>query len=210
MSVRVKICGVRRPADVAACVAAGADWLGLNRVPGRHRCVSRSQARSLVAVAPQARYVGVYQDAQIEVILEDIAALSLTAVQLHGAVVPEAIAALAAVAQVVVAVPYTTPPEQLRGLPISAVLVDAERPGSGQRWHGPPLGSTWNGRPTFLAGGLAPESVAHAIAHHHPAGVDVASGVEGVDGSMCPRRVERFVAAARRASAHPPAPRRLA
>jgi len=50
VSLYVKICGVTRPEDAAACV--GADALGINLWPGSKRHVHWSRARALLAAAP--------------------------------------------------------------------------------------------------------------------------------------------------------------
>ena len=55
------------------------------------------------------------------------------------------------------------------------------------------------GLPTALAGGLAPDTVAHAISVSKAAAVDAASGVESAPGRKDPAKVRAFVAAARTA-----------
>jgi phosphoribosylanthranilate isomerase len=59
--------------------------------------------------------------------------------------------------------------------------------------------SRLGGVPLVLAGGLAPENVACAIAQVRPWAVDVASGVETAPGVKSPERVREFIAAARKA-----------
>ena len=54
-------------------------------------------------------------------------------------------------------------------------------------------------RPVLLAGGLTPENVGEAIRRVRPAGVDVHTGVEAVDGRKDRGRVRRFVDLARAA-----------
>jgi hypothetical protein len=53
----------------------------------------------------------------------------------------------------------------------------------------------------LLAGGLTPENVGEAIQRVRPFGVDVASGVEASPGRKDPRKLRRFVEAAREAGA---------
>ena len=53
----------------------------------------------------------------------------------------------------------------------------------------------------IVSGGLDPSNVGAAIAHLHPFGVDVCSGVEASPGVKDPGKLRDFVAAAREAAA---------
>ena len=58
--MKVKLCGIVRPEDLAAADAAGADYLGIVLVPGSKRYVSEAALRRLAAVPVRARRVGVF------------------------------------------------------------------------------------------------------------------------------------------------------
>ena len=96
--------------------------------------------------------------------------------------------------------------ERARAFPGHPLLVDAKVPGqlggTGQRIDWPLVAALARERALMLAGGLTADNVEEAVRIVQPWGVDTASGVE-LSGD--PRRkdfekMERFVAAARRAS----------
>jgi len=84
---RIKICGVRREADIDAVANSGADAIGLNFHPPSIRYVDPSQALrlSVRAAARSLTRVGVFVDQDAEEIARTADAVQLDAVQLHGA-----------------------------------------------------------------------------------------------------------------------------
>ena len=84
--VKIKICGLRTPADVAAVNAALSEYAGFIFVPMRRRYVAPAQAAILCRqLDPRIRPVGVFVDARVEEILETLEHCPLDMVQLHGA-----------------------------------------------------------------------------------------------------------------------------
>lgn len=84
--VKIKICGLRTPADVAAVNAALPEYAGFIFVPMRRRYVAPAQAAILrQQLDPRIRPVGVFVDARVEEILEALEHCPLDMVQLHGA-----------------------------------------------------------------------------------------------------------------------------
>ena len=83
--VKIKICGLRTPADVAAVNAVLPEFCGFIFVPMRRRYVAPAQAAILrQQLDPRIRPVGVFVDAQVEDILDVLEQCPLDMVQLHG------------------------------------------------------------------------------------------------------------------------------
>lgn len=205
--VRIKICGVTTPEDVAFAIDAGADAVGLNFYLKSPRFVTHEQAGRIVnGLPPFAAAVGVFVDAADEAVAATARRLGLSAVQTYRTVPPtesfrptahipafrvKDVADLDAVRAFVAA---CSP---------AAVLIDSfvpgEMGGTGHRapWH--LLAEFDPGVPVILAGGLTPENVAGAVRAVRPWGVDVASGVEDAPGRKNPDMVAAFVRAVRAA-----------
>lgn len=207
MSVRVKICGLTRPPDVAAAVAAGADALGFMFYAPSPRHVAIAAAADLCRPVPaRVERVGVFVDAPEDFIREAAVRCGLTLLQLHGGEAPEFCARLPL--PVVRAFRMRGPEtlEELDRFPTAGWLLDSYTPGR----HGG-TGATFNwdlaaravarGRPVWLAGGLTPDNVAEAVRRVRPFAVDVSSGVESAPGVKDPARIAAFIAAAKGAGA---------
>jgi len=198
--VKVKICGVRDRTGVDACLAARPDLVGLNFVPGRARAVDLTTGAHLARDLEGLLVVGVFLDAPIDEILRTVDAVGLVAVQLHGTAPPAQSALLRARGLTVLRALRVTgaslEAEVEAHRPVADYLLfDAPSPGSGVRVAEGALDRLDLSR-AFVAGGLTPDNVGAVVRRHHPAGVDVASGVE-IDGRMSPARVAAFCAAAR-------------
>ncbi len=206
--MKVKICGARRPEDVSACVDAGADHVGFNFAPRSRRRVTAAQARALAADLAPGVGVGVFEDASPAFILATCADAGLQVAQVHGALSLQGAAEIAGRLRLIRALPGAdreSPGLSAWAPHVAAFLFDGPRPGSGTPWATErALGPTRAGRPTYLAGGLRPATVAAAVARSLPGGVDVASGVEGPDGHIDRARVRAFIQAARAAAAPTP------
>ena len=206
---RIKICGLTRPADVDAAVAAGADAIGLVFYPPSARYVDPDQAAELARrVPPFVSVVGLFVNASPEDVRRTLAAVPLHVLQFHG---DEDEAYCRQFDR-----PYLQAARMRPGfdllqyaasfLSAQAILLDAfvdGYGGGGERFdwslipHGLP-------RPLVLAGGLDAGNVGDAVRHVRPAAVDVSSGVENVSEGKGIKDVDRmraFVAAVRAADA---------
>ncbi len=53
----IKVCGLTRPADIAACMEQGVQYLGVNRHAPSPRCVPEGSVRALLNLIPEGRRV---------------------------------------------------------------------------------------------------------------------------------------------------------
>ena len=199
---RVKICGLTRPQDVAAAVAAGADALGFVFVPGSPRCLDEATATALVRPIPAfVSRVGLFQDQDAERVRQVLQKVPLSLLQFHGSEGADFcrqfgrpyIKAVSPGAGTTVADAEAAYPDA------AAILVDSHEPGghggTGRvlTWQGLSAGSL----PLILAGGLNPANVATAVNLVQPWAVDVSSGVESAPGIKDANAIRRFIEEAR-------------
>lgn len=196
----VKVCGLTRPDEAAACAALGAWAVGVVFAPESRRRVDAERAAAvLAALPPMMVRVGVFVDAAPA----DMAALAercgLTHLQVHGGDPAEARAAsgLPVIEGISVAGPEAV--RRARASAADLVMLDASVPG---RHGGTGTAFDWGlleaeplGRPFALAGGLTPDNVAEAVSRARPHIVDVSSGVESAPGRKDPDLVRRFIQA---------------
>ena len=211
MDIKVKICGLTRPEDVAACAAAGAAYIGFNFFPKSPRSVDTATARALALAAPVGlAKVGLVVDAD-DALLDAIAAVvPLDMLQLHGRESPARVAAVRAryglpvMKAVGVADEADLAALESYGHVADQILVDAKPPRDAVLPGGNGVAFDWRliaGRrwpvPWMLAGGLTPGNVAEAIRLTGARQVDTASGVESAPGVKDANLIQAFSAAAR-------------
>ena len=208
--IRVKICGLRDATLMQAAVNAGASYVGLVFFPKSPRHVEIAKAAAVARDVPagiaKVALVVNADDATLDAITQ---AVPLDILQLHGAEPPERVAevrtryglpvmkavGVADVGDVSQLDAYAQVADQL--------LVDAKPPKGAVLPGGNGLSFDWRliaGRrwavPWMLAGGLAPDNVAEAVALTGARQVDVSSGVEAVPGEKDAGLMDRFVKAA--------------
>jgi phosphoribosylanthranilate isomerase len=211
--LRVKICGVTRPADARAAAEAGADAIGLNFHPASPRCVGDAAAAAILReLPPLVAAVGVFVEVPHRAAAERVQALGrITTVQMHGRqlfppdceplqFIPAFAVRDAAGLEEVTR--YLEACRQAGCLP-AAVLVDGYAAGlaggTGRTVPWDLLAEFRPPVPLILAGGLTPDNVAEAVRRVRPYAVDVAGGVESSPGVKDPEKMRRFVDNARTA-----------
>ena len=207
--VRVKICGLKTPGDVAAVAAAGAAYAGFNFFPKSPRFVTPETARALALAAPEGLCkVALVVDAEDAVLDAIVAEVPLDMLQLHGHESPARVAEIKAryglpVMKVIgVATETDLAPLLDYQLVADQILIDAKAPKDAVLPGGNGLTFDWRllvGRkwlkPWMLAGGLTPDNVSQAIQLTGARQVDVASGVESAPGVKDAARIAAFVEA---------------
>ena len=214
MDVRVKICGLREEAHVAAAVEAGARYVGFVFFANSPRNVTVDVAARLAAtVPPGVAKVALVVDATDADLDAIVAAVPLDMLQLHGNESPDRVAEIRAryglpvMKAVGIAGPEDVEKIALYGKVADQILVDAKAPKGAAVPGGNGLAFDWTliarkywPCPWMLAGGLTPENVAEAIRLTGARQVDVSSGVETAPGVKDAGLVRAFVAAAQAAT----------
>jgi phosphoribosylanthranilate isomerase len=198
----VKICGITSEADALLAVGLGADAVGFIFAPSPRQITASAVADIVKRLPHGVLTVGVFRDEAPPRVVELANHIGLGAVQLHGHETAEECQwvreRVACTIKAFTAGDRTI--DRFAEFGADYLLIDGPSPGSGQvfDWR---LGEgvVDPGR-LIVSGGLQPDNVGEAIAHLHPFGVDVASGVEVAPGRKDPQLVQAFVANARRAA----------
>jgi phosphoribosylanthranilate isomerase len=198
MSLFVKLCGLRTPADVEAAVDAGADAVGFVMTESPRR-VSVAEAAHLRSLLPaEILAVAVFHDPSrhiVEQVEREVAPdlFQSEPGSLHGLF-------RSSIFPVVVEGPGFAQRVEAALVVNDAgwVLVDSSaRGGTGRRVAWDELAAFPSRSRLVLAGGLTPHNVAEAVQSVRPGGVDVSSGVERAPGVKDHRLMRAFVTAAR-------------
>lgn len=201
----VKVCGVRTAEIADAAVEEGADWIGVVVEPRSPRHATPVEIDAVAhAVRGRASLVAVMVEPTLEEITELVRDHRIDAVQAHGDVDRDL--AEAAPVPVIRAVNPRSAGEAFTvdWWPDGLLLLDAPPGvlpgGTGERVDLDVAAEVSLRRRVILAGGLANDNVAAAIAAVRPAGVDASSGLESSPGVKDVDRVVAYVRAARAAA----------
>jgi phosphoribosylanthranilate isomerase len=210
---RIKLCGLTRPEDIRAAVAAGADAIGLVFYPPSPRHVSAEQAARLLKELPAfISSVGLFVNADLDQVRQVLATAPISMLQFHGDETPEQCAGIAEA----VGRPF------LRALRIRPETKSADLLESALHYRGASplfaglLLDTWSdayggtgkvfdwslipaeiAHQAVLSGGLNVQNVTDAVRRIRPHAVDVSSGIEASKGVKDSALMQAFANAVR-------------
>lgn len=195
---KIKLCGLKRVCDIEWANELKPDYIGFVFVKQSRRYVSPNDAGELKRLLhPSIKVVGVFVDAELEVIAGIEEQNIIDVVQLHGSEDETYLRQLRERINVPIFQAFCIKTEEdvKRAEESSAdmVLLDAGA-GCGEVFDWSLLKNI--NRPYFLAGGLTPENVSDALEGLHPYGVDASSALE-TDGVKDKVKMAAFVKAVR-------------
>jgi len=208
--IRVKICGLRTPADVTAVARAGAAYAGFVFFAKSPRNVTLPEARlAALAAPPGLARVALTVDADDATLDAIVEAVPLDVLQLHGHETPDRVAhvraryGLPVMKAIGIADEGDLPAIFAFSSVADQLLIDAKPPRGAALPGGNGLAFDWRLlagrrwlRPWMLAGGLTANNVAEAVRLTGARQVDVSSGVESAPGVKDAAKIAAFVAAA--------------
>ena len=212
MSVAAKICGLSTETAVTTAVDGGASFLGFVFYPASPRAVTAGEAARLSAGVPRGvARVGLFVDADDDLISGALAVAPIDFLQFHGTESPARIAeakarfGLPVIKAVSIAAPEDVAASARFEDVADMLLFDAKPPrrpnalpgGNGLAFDWELIaGRSWR-RPWMLSGGLTAELLPQAVRISGATIVDVSSGVESRPGVKDPSKIRAFLAAAR-------------
>mgnify|MGYP005839312963 CR=1 FL=1 len=196
--VRVKICGITRPADLRAAVEAGADAVGFVFAPRSKRFLDGAAARQLALGVPAfVSRVGLFVDPEYEQVRAVLDRVPLSLLQFHGREEAEFCRrfGLPYIKAVSMESPRSLADAEAAHPQAAALLLDSHAPGG---VGGTGLRFDWDlirgaSLPLILAGGLTVANVRAAVRQVRPWAVDVSSGVEDAPGIKNAAKLRAFI-----------------
>jgi len=202
--VKIKFCGLKRPAEVRWAEELKADFIGFNLYPKSTRCVPLKDLKKLAGEAKTAKTVLVFVNSKLEEITRAAEKSGADLVQLHGNETPDFCSRVKSLIGLPVIKAFRLATEKdLKPLEeyldsADYFLLDARSEGF---YGGTGKPFPWDlavkvkelGKPVFLAGGLTGENVAAACRQVTPFAVDVAGGVEEKTGVKNKIKMTLFV-----------------
>lgn len=206
MRTRVKICGFTNVDDAVQAGRLGADAIGLVFYPSSPRHVEIEQAAAISEALPAfVNVVALFVDAEPNLIREVLDRVRVDCLQFHGEEPAEAcrVYRKSYIKAVRMRPGVDVAQIESRYADAAGLLLDAYHPGlpggsgSGFDWDLIPQRRTL---PVILAGGLAADNAAAAVAAVKPYALDVSSGVEAGKGIKDAAKMAEFIRITNRAT----------
>jgi len=188
-NLKIKVCGMREPVNIAEVVATQPDFLGFIFYPKSKRFVGFQSLPEVLAVVPGSiKKVGVFVNQAPEKVLEISARWELDALQLHGEESPEFCEKMQRKGMVVIKA--FSVDESFDFIALKAYrescdyfLFDTKGQlpgGTGQKFNWHLLNKYQLDHPFFLSGGIGPDDLNALKEFSHPllCGIDINSGFE--------------------------------
>lgn len=201
-SVKAKICGLTRTADLDVAIDAGADAVGFVFAMSPRRLEAEDGARLSEHAAGHVVRVGLFMDQDAHEVQRILDAVDLDLLQFHGQENNVFCRGFGLPFLKAVSMLDESAERAILSYPdAEGVLLDSHAPGGA---GGTGRTFDWNrqvtsDKPLWLAGGLNPDNVAEAVRRFQPYAVDVSSGVENAPGLKDEARVRTFISNAKQA-----------
>jgi phosphoribosylanthranilate isomerase len=207
MAVDVKICGITESSHAHAAAMHGARWLGFVFFPPSPRNLTIDAAQKLAQSLPVGpKRVGVFVDADDELLKSAVKTLSLDAVQLHGKETPEDTARIKKLlgVRIIKAIAVSEETDLAKADAFTGIadriLFDAKPPKGAVLPGGNAVSFPWHilkdknlPYKWMLAGGLTEQNVVDAITASDATALDVSSGVESEPGKKASYLIQGFL-----------------
>jgi phosphoribosylanthranilate isomerase len=205
---RIKICGLRSPADIEAVIKANVDAIGLVFYPPSPRAIRPEDAGALISQLPKGvDAIGLVVNPTPNQIEEIRANAAITMWQFHGDETPEQCKRLAGglpwlkaarIGQSFNFADFSLQYREAVGFLLDALVEGYGGGGTTFNWDQIPRAwANENAPRVVLSGGLNAHNVGEAITRLHPCAVDISSGVEISKGVKDPALIQQFVDAVR-------------
>ena len=192
--IKIKICGLSRLCDIDAANDAKPEYIGFVFAESRRKVTPQMALDMREKLDPAIIPVGVFVNEDPENIVSLAARGIIDVIQLHGSENAEYISRLKTLTNKpvikAIAVLNEGDAQKCEEMPADYLLLDGKGGGKGKPFNWELIGKLE--KPFFLAGGLCPENIGHALEKVKPFAVDVSSGVE-TDGFKNPSKIKEFI-----------------
>jgi phosphoribosylanthranilate isomerase len=193
----IKICGITNIEDALLAADAGANALGFIFAQSKRQISAEIAAGIIPNLPSDIEKIGVFVNAERDVIMDTARIAGITGIQLSGDESPALCDELSRRFKVLKSVKIDPGGDILtkENYPVWKLLLDTYIPntsgGTGKTFN-------WNCLDKFdrnqiiVAGGLNPENIGTLLSQFQPFGIDVSSGLEARPGKKAPAKVRRF------------------